>query len=297
MSTLRSKRPAVVVIGLIGVALILVGCARGGQDGPEEGSTAEEGAATGDSTTGDAPWTPAPGVYLPGLPASIDLPEGEPSAVVVLVPGGSWTTADPTGFAPLAAHLAASGYAVVTITYGTSSTGAVYPRPVDDVACAVGYAAEQVPDVPVVLLGHAAGAQLAALVGLAPDREDATCPYQPRAADAVVGLAGPYDVAMAGAVAENLFAVSLSQDEDLWREGNPLTWAGERPEVPYLLVHGEDDDVVPMFFTDGFADALADGGHEVTVERVPGADHLTIFTPEVVGDLVADWIGRTLVAR
>lgn len=294
MSTsLRPERPA--LVGLVGVALLLAGCTGNGRDRADEGESVDESPATDQGPADDLPVEPAPGEYLPGLSASVDLPEGEPGAVVVLVPGGSWTTADPTGLAPLAADLTAGGYAVVTITYGTSSTGAVHPRPALDIACAVAYAAEQVPEVPVVLVGHSAGAHLAALVGLAPDREDATCPYRPAAADAVVGLAGPYDVARSGAVAESLFGGSLSEDEDLWRDGNPLTWVGEHPEVPYLLVHGEDDDVVPMSFTDAFATALADAGHEVAVERLPGVDHLTIFTPEAVGDLVAEWVGRTVL--
>jgi len=244
----------------------------------------------GDDGAADVPTTRGPGEYLPGLGVSVDLPAEAPAAVVVLVPGGGWQTADPESWSPLAADLADNGLAAVTITYGTSSTDSHYPRPVDDIACAVAYAAEQVPGVPVVLLGHSAGAELVALVGLVPDREDATCPYAPYAPDAVVGLAGPYDVSRVGDIAESLFGVPESDDPELWRDGNPFTWTAERPDVPYLLVFGEADDVVPEVLTDDFAAALTEGGHDVTVEKLPGVTHETVYTAPVIGDLLVAWI-------
>lgn len=246
--------------------------------------------APGDAARQD----PGPGEYLAGHEAVVDLPSTEPSAVVVLVPGGGWSTADPTGLRPLAAALAEAGLAVVTITYGTSSTGDVYPRPLDDVACAVAFAAEQVPGLPVVLVGHSAGAHLSAMAGLLPDRDDPECPYSPHQADAVVGLAGPYDVGFTGEYGEHLFGVPKNQDPGLWREGNPHTWVAERPDLPFLLVHGTVDSLAGVFFTEDMADALEGAGHPVTVELLPGREHNDVFLPEVVADLLVAWVLRTV---
>lgn len=259
-------------------------------------STSDDAGGAGDAGGG----VPAPAgtvEYRPGMTASTSLPDGAPQGVVVLVPGGGWSSADPSGLAPLSQDLVDGGLAVVTITYGTAGTGDRFPVPVDDVRCAVGVAADQVPGVPVVVVGHSAGAHLASLAGLVPQasaqgRE--TCEVPEAQADGVVGLAGPYDVAATGGLAQDLFGTAQAQDAERWREGNPLAQAAERPGLPFLLVHGDEDTVVPMSFTDAFADELVAGGHDVTVERLAGVDHADVYLPDVVGPLILEWVGSAV---
>lgn len=292
----RVRPGAAVLLGAVG-ALLLSGC---GDDGSSAAGAGPSPVAESPVASEPPPFTgapprpaaePGPGEYLAGLPATVLAPDGDPPAVVVLVPGGGWATADPTGLAPLAEHLQAAGHAVVTITYGTSSTGASWPVPADDVRCAVAYAAQEVPGVPVVLVGHSAGAHLAAVVGLAP-AGDAFCPYPPRSADAVVGLAGPYDVSATRGLAGNLFGVAEPEAADLWAEGNPLRLAGGRAEVPFLLVHGSEDGLVTEPFARGFEAALSGGGHPVDLVVLEGATHGGVVRPEAVGDLLAGWVAE-----
>ena len=66
--------------------------------------------------------------------------------------------------------------------------------------------------------------------------------------------------------------------------------AALRPDVPVLLLHGEEDDLVPVDFTTQFADALEAAGHPTTVELVPGVDHLGIFAADVATGPIADWL-------
>lgn len=273
-----AMRSGTLLVSSLACVALLVGCSAG------------DGAPDADAS----PNPPGSGEYLAGHEATVDLPSPEPRAVVVLVPGGGWSTADPTGLRPLAAALVDADLAVVTISYGTSSTGDVYPRPLDDVACAVAFAAEQVPGLPVVLVGHSAGAHLSLMAGLLPDRNDPECPYPPYPADAVAGLAGPYDVGFTGEYGEHLFGVPKNQDPGLWREGNPHTWVAERPDLPVLLVHGEADSLAGVFFTEDMADALEGAGHPVTVELLPGQEHNDIFLPEVIADLLVAWVLRTV---
>lgn len=242
-----------------------------------------------------SPTTPGPGEYLPGLSATVDRVD-DPTAVVVLIPGGGWSQIwDPEGFAQLAKALTGGDLAVVQIAYGTAETHTYYPRPADDVACAVGYAAQQVPGVPVVLVGHSAGAPLAVLTGLVPERDDPTCPYPEHAADGVVGLDGPYDISRSG-IGESFFGVPESKDPELWREGSPYTWVAERPELPFLLAHGGADEMVPVSFTDDMAAALQDAGHPVTVEVLPGMLHNDMYRPDVVAQPIIEWIDGVVAA-
>jgi fermentation-respiration switch protein FrsA (DUF1100 family) len=63
-----------------------------------------------------------------------------------------------------------------------------------------------------------------------------------------------------------------------------------RPELPVLLLHGDEDGLVPFSFTSGFASALERGGHDVAVEVVRGADHHEVYSAAASGELVASWV-------
>ena len=245
--------------------------------------------------TPDASGTPGAGEYLPGLDAVVELPVGAPEAVVLVVPGGGFRAADPAGLLPLGADLADEGFAAVTITYDHAGSGTFYPRPVEEVACGIAYAAAQAPGVPVVVVGHSAGANLAMLAGLQPLRTDVSCPYEPRAADALVGLAGPYDIHQSR-IGEDLFGVPQVDDPERWRDGDPLTWADARPDVPVLLMHGDADELVPSWFTESMAQALERGGHDGVAEYPRGARHNDLFVSEWILDDLVDWIRDTVLA-
>ena len=270
------QRRPVLLATMIMTTAALTGC----------GSAEEEAAAP----------TPGTEPFLEGEEATLVLPEdisGE-MPLVVLVPGGGWERAALQGFPALAKDLAERGAAVVTVTYRTLDSGEYYPVPVEDVACGLGYAVEAVEGLEVsevVLAGHSSGAHMAALVTLAPeDFASSECPYDEVAPDALVGIAGPYDLQQGSRrVAYNLFGTG-TRDPDTWDEANPLTYADQRPDVPVLLIHGTGDSMVPITFTEDFAAALTDGGHDVTTEYSEGADHFLVINPDLAGPVITDWI-------
>lgn len=236
--------------------------------------------------------------YRPGLEANVYRPASSQSApVVVMVPGGGWRTADPSGYAGLAGSLATAGMLAVTVEVGAAEDGAVYPAPVDDIHCAIAYASAQAATGgnepgPVVLLGHSSGAHLAALAALNSRPHPPDCPYPPAQADALVGLAGVYDVDRLPALAYLLFATTPEEDPEKWEEGNPVLRAALHPELPVLLLHGAVDRLVPVSFSQDFAAALETGGHDTTLTIIPRADHGEIILAEFSGEVIADWVGH-----
>ncbi|HEX6148015.1 MAG TPA: alpha/beta hydrolase, partial [Acidimicrobiia bacterium] len=235
------------------------------------------------------------GEYLPGLEARLySSRDGGRTALLVMVPGGGWETADPAGLDGLARELAGSGIYTATVEVRAGQDDVLYPVPVEDVLCAVAFVvntarSEDVEPGPVIVLGHSTGAHLAALAVLATSDYSPACPHPVVVPDALVGMAGTYDVAIMSDIARRLFGVSPEADPALWESGNPVLRAGLRPEVPVLLIHGDADDLVPTWFTTEFAAALEEGGHPVTVEIVAGADHHEIYSAGASGALIAEW--------
>lgn len=232
--------------------------------------------------------------YLPGLAAYPHVPEGVTTApVLVMVPGGSWQSADPFGLEPLAEALADRGVFAMPVVIRAAEDGVVYPVPVEDIVCAVADGAataraEGIEPERVVLLGHSSGAHLSAVATLDPARYSPSCEDPVVASDALVGLAGPYDIRTFAEPASALFEAGA----DVARQdaANPVLLAGQRPEVPVFLLHGADDDVVPTSFSTDFGAALSGAGHPTTVRVLPGEDHQSIYSAETVAAPIADWL-------
>jgi acetyl esterase/lipase len=238
----------------------------------------------------------------PALVSRVHLPAGTTPAgarvpLVVLVPGGGWTSADPAGLEPLAAALAVAGDVAVTTTYRTAGDAATFPTPLSDVVCAIDEAARRVAargatPWPVVVVGHSAGAQLAALAALVGDRYHRGCPVEPVPVDGFVGLSGPYDVLAAADAAEPLFGAGPEQSPAAWRAGDPMAQVANRPALPVLLLHGLADGLVPADSSRAFAAALRRAGHPVRLVLLPGVDHLGTFAPARAAGPVEDFVRR-----
>ncbi len=248
------------------------------------------------SSPADGPAGPLTHDYLPGLAAHTHLPQDVDAApVVVMIPGGGWVSADPSGLGGLADALADSGIVAVRVTIRAGEDGVTYPVPVEDVLCALADGAatardEGIEPTALVLLGHSSGAHLSAVATLAPDSVEPDCEDPLVEADGLVGLAGPYDIRDFAGSVEVLFGTTPQEDPTTWDAADPLLLAERRPEVPVLLLHGEADTVVPVTATRLFAAALEEGGHDTTVETLPGVDHQDVYSAEVAAAPVSAWV-------
>jgi acetyl esterase/lipase len=201
--------------------------------------------------------------------------------VAVLIHGGFWRDRyDLTLMAPLAADLAARGWAAWNIEYRRLGSGGGVPETLDDVAAAIDHLAELdgLDLSRVVAIGHSAGGHLAAW---AATRED------PRVAlTAVVSQAGVLDVRRAWELALSNEAAREFLRGDV--ENAALASPIERLPlgVPALLTHGGRDDTVPVEISRRFAER---SGATLIVE--PAEDHFGHLDPDnPLWQAVVRWI-------
>lgn len=196
-------------------------------------------------------------------------------AVVLLLHGGFWKTAhDRKHTRVLARTLADAGHVVATPEYrrvGPGGSGG-WPRTGDDVR----RVAEQLPALldgvgvdmgPLWTLGHSAGGHLGlwlAAVGVPVDRTIALAPVCDLREAIRRGL---------GSDAAQAFLGDLDREQAL-AEADPMTLLDERPSGEVRVVHGIDDDVVPVDLSRG----LVQRHPWVELHEVPG-DHFDVITP------------------
>lgn len=232
---------------------------------------------------------------LPDIGVEVIIPDRPgPSPTVVLVHGGGWVGGSPASIRPLAMHLAAEGFLTVSVRYKLANDSPGFPTAVDDIACAVRYAAAHPEgDGTVTVIGHSAGAHLGALVALTGDRYGDDCPVTGTARpERFVGLAGPYDVSRLGFLMLPFFGAGPAEAAEVWEAGNPQVLVGQNVGMSSLIMHGDMDGFVEVRFAVDFHRALEDAGALSHLEVIPGARHLDLVDPAVVGDLIVVWLER-----
>ncbi len=254
--------------------------------------------ATSTTTTTTLPptTTTSTSVPLPEIEAEVTVPPGNgPFPAVVLAHGGGWVAGGPLLMRPLSEHLNRAGFMTVNSRYQLATLDrAGFPDAVEDVACAVRYAAAHPEsDGTVAVIGHSAGAHLGALVALTGDDYVGDCPVDGSAIpDRFVGLAGPYDISRLGLVMLVFFGEGPNLDPEAWENGNPQLQTDENPGLNSLIMYGDQDGIVDDVFAIDFHNALLDSGSESVLELVEGAQHNDMDDPDVVGDLIVTWLER-----
>lgn len=218
-------------------------------------------------------------LYLPGHGV-----EGRPA--VALVHGGFWWEryrAD--GMAPLAEDLAGRGHVVANIEYRRVGGDGGWPSTFLDVAAAFDHLAT-VPEVPpehVVAAGHSAGGQLALWAAgrhRLPDGAPGAGPrLQPCAVIASAPVADLSAAAAAGlgrGAVVDLLGGRPQEVPDRYAAADPVALLPLG--VPVVLVHGEDDPIVPPQISAGYAEHARAAGDRVEVVTLPG-DHFQAIDP------------------
>jgi acetyl esterase/lipase len=204
-------------------------------------------------------------IYLPDQPAV------RPTPLVVFWHGGRWSIGDKVEYRFVAAALAELGYATVLPNYR------LYPQVkmpgfMEDAARAASWASAHAAEFGadagrIYLMGHSAGAHIAALLAL-DGRYFGALRRPPPPIAGVIGLSGPYDF--------------LPFREDDLRDifGPPALYADSQPinfvsddSPPMLIVHGDQDTMVAPHNSRNLAAVLRGRGVPVTLKMYPRLMH------------------------
>lgn len=220
-------------------------------------------------------------VHLPVPPGGGG--RAEPVPVVLLVHGGFWRVAyDRTHTRPMARALADAGTVVLTPEYrrvgGVGPLAGGWPHTFDDLDAA--YAAvpallaeARVRPASLTVAGHSAGGHLALWLANQAIAERPTI-------DRVVGLApvGDLQAAYAAGLGDGAVQALLGgRPEDhpeRYAAADPAVRLAARPASEVVVVHAEDDDLVPIANSEG----LVAQHTWIGLVRVPGS-HFGVITP------------------
>ena len=202
------------------------------------------------------------------------LPAGQKLPVVIYFHGGGWRSGDKEGGALYLDALARRGFLGISANYRLSGQ-AKFPAQYADALAAVQWAEEHAADFGgsgprIGVFGTSAGGHLAALLGTTGEAN---------AVRAVADWYGPADLRDAGlwprksrGILEQLLGGTPAQQQQLASGASPVAQVSSG-DVPFLIVHGDRDDTVPVEQSRILRDALKSAGVPVQYVEVTGGGH------------------------
>jgi len=217
------------------------------------------------------------------LKADIYHPETPNGAAVMFVHGGGWTSGDKTSGTGSEAwpELLKRGYLVMSIDYRLAPADP-FPAQMQDVTCAVLYLKREaarlgIDPERIGVYGGSAGGHLAALLGTTGGHGyEAGITTLNAEVAAVVDLFGPTNLTVEspGASGQILTTVFGTTDRTskVLQQASPLHNVSS-DDPPFLIIHGEEDTLVPIRQSELLHEALLAAGVESTLVRVQNAAH------------------------
>lgn len=202
--------------------------------------------------------------------------------IVVFVHGGSWTRGDKDdlsgAYGVLAGKFVERGIGVATINYRLAPEFR-HPEHARDVARATAWVYRHAKEYGwdpnrLFLVGHSAGAHLAALIAVDP-RYLAEQKLTPKIIQGVVGLSGVYDLTLTGVTGRALYEPVFTSDPERLQNASPALQVKVRPS-PFLLFYAENDYLSADFQARNFEKVLKKAGGSAVIRLVPGRNHTNI---------------------
>jgi acetyl esterase/lipase len=226
-------------------------------------------------------------IYLPEQASDKPLP------LMIWIHGGAWMGGSQAN--PPALYLIKKGFAVASIQYRFVND-AKWPAQSFDCKAAIRFlranASKYNFDTERFAVGgDSSGGHLAALVGTSGDVKemegDLGSTNVSSRVQAVIDWFGPTDLLAMGEQAgpnsmikhndasapeAMLLGGPIQEKKELAKTANPITYI-DKNDPPFLIMHGDNDQLVPRAQSTGLAKALIDAGVETTMKTIPGAGH------------------------
>jgi acetyl esterase/lipase len=258
-----------------------------GAEGPAASSPSGAGAVTVEENISYAPaknFELRLDIYQPAERGTVLRP------AVMLIHGGGWTNLDKSTMHGMGQFLARCGFVAFSVDYrllrGTENR---WPVQLDDVQRAVRWvranaARYGVNPEHIGAFGHSAGGQLASLLGMEETRDnsDLSLAQYSSKVGAVVDVSGPTDFTTdhnsdSLAFFANLLGTDYGTHPEVWREASPAFHVS-KDVAPFLIVHGTQDQEVPVSQAQELFEKLQSAGVPVSLIKIDGGH--TFQTPE-----------------
>ncbi|GAA2984365.1 alpha/beta hydrolase [Lentilactobacillus parakefiri] len=232
--------------------------------------------------------------------------EGQPHALPVIFwfGGGGWMTVDHNVHLPNLVDFVRAGYVVVSVQYRNSNQ-AVWPAQLIDAKAAIRYIkahAEkyQIDPSRVALMGESAGGHLASMAAVTNGQKQFDVgDYLDQSSDIQLaipwyGVVNPLSAKQNSAsddfdfVYRNLLGAKPEDHPELVAQADPHTFINDQT-IPFLILHGSDDEVVPVEDSRKLYDDLISHGVDADYYVLEGGQHMDelFMQPEVVKIIVA----------
>jgi acetyl esterase/lipase len=216
-------------------------------------------------------YSPAQGQFLDAYPARN---ANGPAPVVLFFYGGTWRDGRREYYRFVGEALSRHGVLVLVPDY-RKAPAHVFPEFMDDAAQAAAWtkahaAAMGGDPARIHLMGHSAGAHMAALLAADPQYL-ARVGLRPRDFASVIGLSGPYEfLPITERKVQRVFP-----DRALWPQTQPMNYI-DGDEPPFLLLHGASDRRVWTDNSVRMAEKLRAAGVPVTLKIEARTGHIAL---------------------
>ncbi|WP_405082938.1 alpha/beta hydrolase fold domain-containing protein [Paenibacillus chitinolyticus] len=237
-----------------------------------------------------------------------------PLPLLIYVQGSGWRKQKLYEAIPQLSEFAHQGYIVASVEY-RPSTEAEFPAQIQDVKSAIRYLRANagqygVDTNRVAIWGDSSGGHMAALTGVSEGEAEFLTEFekdQSTSVQAVVDFYGPSDLLQMSGYPSKidhdapdspgsvLLGGPIRQNKEKAAAANPIGYITKDKKLPpFLIMHGDRDEIVPFNQSVLLYEALRHAGQDVTFYKVKGAGHGPgLWTPEVLR-VVRDFLKANL---